>query len=167
MKRPFSDCYWVLNESFLAGEYPGSRNDDQARKKLAALLDQGIQCFIDLTEKREPLRPYTLLLEELAVQRGGVICVKRFGVRDNSIPSRALTIEILDAIDGIVREGRPLYLHCWGGHGRTGTVVGCYLVRHGMKPSNALDHLRELRRCVPDSPPLSQEQRDFVLAWHE
>ena len=28
-------------------------------------------------------------------------------------------------------EGRRVYVHCWGGLGRTGVVIGCWLVRHG------------------------------------
>lgn len=28
--------------------------------------------------------------------------------------------------------GQTVYVHCYGGIGRTGTVVGCWLVRHGL-----------------------------------
>ena len=38
---------------------------------------------------------------------------------------------LLDAIDTAMRDGKTVYLHCWGGVGRTGNVVGCSLVRHG------------------------------------
>ncbi|MFZ5949388.1 MAG: fused DSP-PTPase phosphatase/NAD kinase-like protein [Candidatus Rifleibacteriota bacterium] len=27
--------------------------------------------------------------------------------------------------------GKPVYVHCWGGLGRTGVVVGCWSRRHG------------------------------------
>ena len=39
---------------------------------------------------------------------------------------------ILDEIDGAILNGKTVYVHCLGGIGRTGTVVGCYLVRHGI-----------------------------------
>lgn len=49
---------------------------------------------------------------------------------------------ILDAIDRAA--GSIVYVHCWGGHGRTGTVAGCYLVRHGQdtRQSLAADYRR-------------------------
>ena len=35
-------------------------------------------------------------------------------------------------------------MHCWGGIGRTGTVIGCYLVRyHHMRSPHALFHLAQ------------------------
>ena len=33
-------------------------------------------------------------------------------------------------------DGRKVYVHCWGGVGRTGTVVGCYLVRQGEREAD-------------------------------
>ena len=31
--------------------------------------------------------------------------------------------------DRVCREGECVYVHCWGGHGRTGTVIALLLVR--------------------------------------
>ena len=39
-------------------------------------------------------------------------------------------LAVLDAIDIALCEGHGVYIHCWGGVGRTGTVVGCWLKRH-------------------------------------
>jgi protein-tyrosine phosphatase len=81
-------------------------------------------------------------------------------------------VAALDAIDEALAEGRKVYLHCVGGIGRTGITVGCYLVRHGMRSSEALCHLRELYRAsaqslvAPDSPE-SDEQAGFILNWEE
>ncbi len=52
-KKPFQDCYWVEPGKFLAGRYPGAPKKEQARDKLRALLECGIEVFIDLTEERE------------------------------------------------------------------------------------------------------------------
>jgi len=40
------------------------------------------------------------------------------------VPSAALMRATLDAIYDAIDAGETLYLHCWGGVGRTGTVVG-------------------------------------------
>jgi hypothetical protein len=64
---------------------------------------------------------------------------------------------------------RPVYVHCWGGKGRTGTVVGCYLVRHGIAEGEAaLKAIQKMRRNDPkahEPSPETREQCDFVLRW--
>ena len=51
--------------------------------------------------------------------------------------------DILDAIDAALRDGKTVYVHCWGGVGRTGTVIGCWLVRHGKTGDEALSQIAE------------------------
>ena len=76
---------------------------------------------------------------------------------------------ILDAIDGHLADGRTVYVHCWGGVGRTGTVIGCWLARHGRQGEPALARLRELWRECPKSAtrksPETEEQERYVLEW--
>jgi protein-tyrosine phosphatase len=59
-------------------------------------------------------------------------------------------------------------VHCWGGTGRTGTVVGCYLVQQGLSGAESLQRLSHLRRQTPtagrDSPEM-ESQRQMVLQW--
>ncbi|MCK4728476.1 MAG: hypothetical protein KAT27_06110 [Desulfobacterales bacterium] len=54
---------------------------------------------------------------------------------------------------------------------RIGTVVGCYLARHGIASGqNALDHIKELRKDTEDCDkpaPETSAQDDFVLSWVE
>ena len=76
--------------------------------------------------------------------------------------------EILDIIDAAIEAGKGVYVHCWAGIGRTGTVVAAYLIRHGMQPKEALGHLAELRQNVPDAwrvSPESELQWELVLSW--
>ncbi|MEO8827751.1 MAG: protein-tyrosine phosphatase family protein, partial [Lapillicoccus sp.] len=46
-----------------------------------------------------------------------------------------------------IRSAPPgvVYVHCWGGRGRTGTVVGCLLVDDGLSFDEVIDRLAELR----------------------
>jgi protein-tyrosine phosphatase len=55
--------------------------------------------------------------------------------------------------------GRVDYVHCWGGKGRTSTVVGCLLVDDGLDYQSAIDRIAELRAgtrkavdACPESP---------------
>jgi hypothetical protein len=63
---------------------------------------------------------------------------RRCTIVDFGVPSPQEMTAILDVLDAALAAGRVVYLHCWGGVGRTGTVVGCYLVRHGMRGEEAL-----------------------------
>jgi protein-tyrosine phosphatase len=76
---------------------------------------------------------------------------------------------ILDRIDAALGEGRPVYIHCRDGIGRTGTVVGCYLARHGIASGRtALEKLQDLRQnneTAPLASPETEEQCRLVLSW--
>jgi hypothetical protein len=79
---------------------------------------------------------------------------------------------ILDAIDSSLAGGRNIYLHCWGGIGRTGTTVGCYLVRHGLTGVQALAQIAEWWKDVPKSvyyprSPETDRQVEFIMKWEE
>ena len=76
-------------------------------------------------------------------------------------------LDTLDAIDEAIESGETVYVHCFGGIGRTGTVVGCYLVRHGMTGVEALDQIAQLRQGTPEGwqvSPETEEQREMVLS---
>ncbi|RME87365.1 MAG: phosphatase [Anaerolineae bacterium] len=136
-----------------------------------AFLEANITAFIDLTSPGERV-PYLPILEEEAGYYEREIRYYRFPIGDFGLPTREQMTAILDAIDDALAEGHNLYLHCWGGIGRTGTVVGCYLVRHGMSGEQALKRLGEWWLTVPKSAyhphsPETRAQYRFVLNWHE
>ena len=63
-------------------------------------------------------------------------------------------------------------MHCRGGIGRTGTTVGCYLVRHGFGGDEALENVNRLFRFSERSmessfSPETREQMNFVRDWNE
>jgi protein-tyrosine phosphatase len=169
--RPLPDSYWV-SPDFLAGEYPGSRHEDEARQKLSALLAAGINFFLDLTEEVErnvSLKPYHTLLDEEAARLGLNVEYHRLPIRDVDVPTAATMTKILDTLDEALAAGKKVYVHCWGGVGRTGTVVGCYMVRHGMGGAAAIRKIAELRQGTPDewkTAPQTQAQRTMILNWH-
>jgi hypothetical protein len=160
MMRP--DTYWLAHGWVMAGEYPSHRDGvDVSRARLAWLADSGVQAFVDLTQEGEYSLPaYSRLLEGATY--------RRFPIGDLSVPTREGMREILDAIDGHVDAGEPVYVHCYAGIGRTGTVAGCYLVRHGLSGRQALARLVDLRRRTlkgRQESPQTAEQRSLVLSW--
>src|SRR5262245_22147025 len=144
MRGPIPNSYMLLDGRLIAGEYPGDLVEIAARSKLAALLDAGVTTFVDLTEACE-LRPYDTLLAEMAKARGTEATYFRHPIHDVSVPSSPIVMrEILDAVDTVLWKGGIVYVHCWGGIGRTGTVIGCHLVRQGMTGEEALARVGEL-----------------------
>jgi protein-tyrosine phosphatase len=154
----------------MAGEYPGSIQGTEARGKLFWLLEQQIDIFVDLTEAGESdLIPYTQLLLEEAVQFHKAVMYKRMPIRDFSAPSQKEIVEILDVIDAALSADQNVYLHCFGGKGRTGMVVGCYLARHGLPGKKALERIQELRSKIKDAgrSPETEGQKRMVLEWNK
>ena len=88
---------------------------------------------------------------------------ERHPIRDLSVPRSPQDMaSILDALDEALEGGRNVYVHCWGGVGRTGTVVGCWLVRHGLTGDQALAQIAGWWRGVEKSwyhPPIAADTR--------
>ena len=171
MKTPIPEAYWVVPDQFLAGEYPGHYTERIARRKLSAFLEAGVTDFVDLTHPHE-LVPYESLVKELALLYGLKASYTRIPIQDRSIPTDETMRQILDTVDESVNQKRKVYVHCWGGIGRTGMVVGCYLVRHGEMPKNAVMQVNGLFLTRPKSlyapcSPETDEQVQFILDWHE
>ena len=161
---PIRDSYWLIEGQLLAGEYPGAHDRNRARQKIDGLLAAGIRSFIDLTETVDPLEPYEPLVQERAATMGLEVNYRRMPIRDMSTPTTELMAQILSAIETEIAAGRPVYFHCWGGIGRTGTVAACWLVQEGHTCDAALQRIRELRAgtsgALEESP-----QTAFVRGW--
>jgi protein-tyrosine phosphatase len=138
----------------IAGCHPCAWGGADAPQAVWGLLEQGVTLFVDLTEEGE-LEPYAEFVPETAR------CLRR-PIRDFSVPARGDLVSTLDAIDVELATGGVVYVHCWAGCGRTGLVVGAWLVRHGAAPNAALDRIAEARGL---GCPQTLEQRLLVLDW--
>ncbi len=167
---PLPNTYWIEAGRLLAGEYPATPSRADTLFRLNKLLAAGITCFIDLTEPGE-LAPYDTLLPSAKTPSGLFVMYVRKPIRDHSIPhTREAMLEIHEYLDRVFAAGHNVYLHCHAGIGRTGIVLGCYLVHRGMLPDAALDRLNALWRFNARSKdwphtPETDEQYEYVLNW--
>jgi protein-tyrosine phosphatase len=156
-----TNAYWVT-PSVAGGEYPGHAVRAEVAPRVRAWVEQGVTLFVDLTEPGE-LEPYEAEARDAGARH------LRFAIRDASVPRASdLVRDALDAIDAEAARGGRAYVHCWGGVGRTGTVIGCWLVRHGHDGIAALDEVQRLYATTPKvrriaRSPENAAQCDYVL----
>jgi hypothetical protein len=171
LPRPIPESYWVISDRFLAGEYPGSWDHDRTIQRMDLFLEAGFDTFIDLTSEGE-LLPYAPILAERAAYYSILASHQRFSIGDFGVPSVEQMKKTLDTLDAALQDSRKVYVHCWGGVGRTGTTVGCYLARHGNTGEQALAQLAEWWQHVPKHnlhprSPETDEQVKFILGWEK
>ena len=145
----------VISEGQLvAGRHPCAWGQEEAPDEVGDLLAQGVTLFLDLTQEGE-LEPYDHFVP------ADVRYVRR-SIRDFSVPTKEELVTTLDVLDSEIESGGLVYVHCWAGCGRTGVVVGSWLVRHGLDPREALARIAETRGA---GCPQTLQQRLLVLGW--
>jgi hypothetical protein len=164
--------YPIEAGTLYGGEYPGDRNPDVARIRLRSLITLGIRTFVDLTAPADRMAPYEELLAELEVEAGSPLRRISLPIADMGIPGAGGTMQtILKHIRESSRRAPAVYVHCWIGIGRTGTVVGCWLRECGYDPESALARVQHLYashmpkvRIHPESPQ-TPAQKDYIRNW--
>lgn len=163
INRPLHQSYEVSvgPEIIYAGEYPGDKNNESAKQKIKHMVHFGVRHFIDLTEEGE-LRPYAHLLPEEATYY-------RFPIKDCGVPKSVDDVyQLLHRIDELKQQEGYIYIHCWGGIGRTGTIIACYLAKQ-LKKQKLDETLQALRNQFSEMPksayrktPETKEQLNFI-----
>jgi ADP-ribosyl-[dinitrogen reductase] hydrolase len=174
MTPPFPNSYWLEPRRILCGEYPRDFDDLEDHEGMTAILEAGVRVFLDLTEEGE-LKPYRPIALATAATLGidpEELTFLRHPIRDVSVPRRTAEMrEILRAIRRERHRGQTLYVHCWGGRGRTGTVAGCALNElFGHRGDESLAVLfarwQACAKAAWSDSPETEEQRRYVREWN-
>jgi protein-tyrosine phosphatase len=147
---------WIERGRLIAGRHPCAWSPADAEAEISGLLRKGVTMFLDLTQEGE-LAPYARLVPE-------TVRHVRVPVRDFTAPTPEQILAALDTIDAELEAGGVVFVHCWAGCGRTGVIVGCWLVRHGTEPREALSRIAEARGL---GCPQTLEQRLAILGWED
>jgi protein-tyrosine phosphatase len=137
----------------------GTHNQAALDDDLAWLRGRGISALLTLTE---------VALPQAALARHGLVSL-HVPVADLTAPTPAQLETALGFIDLQRGHGRVVAVHCRVGQGRTGCVLGAYLIRSGTTAGDAIRHLRAI--CpgalgVPEQEHALQafaERRDWVV----
>ncbi len=180
------DSYWLLPQRLMFGDRlwfaDNSESSEWARKEIHELLEQGVDCWLDvqILQKGKSPKEYPLFLKEssaygrevvmqplpiaiMHVDKGGFIRAMRG--RPNKKDYRL----VLDQIDQHLAEGRVLYVSTDGSYLR-GILAGCYLARHGQTGETALRVLQERRAMGVNRwkrELSSHKARRYVRGWRE
>jgi len=180
-RGPHDTCNYLLPGCLLAGSYPGDRSEPGHSEKILACLEAGVDTFLCLQQRRELERftPYVARAAELRAALPGAegreLEFLHCEVPDGHVTSRHhLAIAVATVVQKL-REGRKVYVHCWGGHGRTGTLLCAFLVKaYGLTTEEAKDYfmLTHSQRRVrggggPGFWPHSQEQYQQVQSFED
>lgn len=155
---------WLAPGRLLAGCSPALGAPDGTPQRVRALLQAGIDTFFNLTLPNEHT-DYLSMLNAEAQRLGMPVAVQRFPLTADDLDVIHTLQRLLDALDDALNRQRRVYLHCWSGFGRTGVAGGCYLVRHGSTPQQALAWIDQLRRELQAPPIEDPAPYSLVLQW--
>jgi len=87
-------------------------------------------------------------------------------IRDSGVTKDECVVALLEKMTELLKAGEKIYIHCWGGHGRTGTIIACLLgYLYPIEPDCAL-HLtsvyHQLRLSCRGASPQAPSQFDQV-----
>jgi len=100
------------------------------------VIDQGIKSVVTVREVPLPSDWFN----------GSDIDYLHLVVEDFGAPSMEELIQAVDFIDQQISSGRPVMVHCAAGKGRTGAVLGAYLVKkQNLTAEQAIEKLRSMR----------------------
>ncbi|HDD64374.1 MAG: hypothetical protein DRJ32_02645 [Thermoprotei archaeon] len=130
---------WYLDKLLAGSHIPYSEED------IKEWVKNGIKAVVVLVEDHEvdtfeSIDEYFRILEKYDLD------YIHEPVRDFSPPSLEQTIFIVKWIEENIRNNRPVLVHCYGGIGRTGTVVAQFLVYYErLEPEEAINRVRAVR----------------------
>lgn len=164
ISRPLDQSYEVRvcgRGIIYAGEYPGDKDVEIAKRKIARMCHFGIRHFIDLTKESE-LRPYHHILPKDTTYT-------RFPIEKCGVPGSIEDVQrLLLRIEELMKMNGHIYLHCSDGVGRTGTIVACFMAQNWDEPDlkNTLEVLRrnfsEMPKSAYRKTPETKVQINFI-----
>lgn len=184
-RGPTDESNWVIPGKLMVGAYPASLDQALHERQLSSILDLGIRTFVCLqreydgkatewqwkTGKR--IRPYihdaaTMLGRHTKSGRRDEVKFVHCPIVDCDTTADEIIVELAANLLRRLDVGETIYLHCWGGHGRAGTVasllIGLLYGLNGLQSMQYVQTLHDTRRFPLDTPsPQTQKQRDQVI----
>jgi len=144
---PVRGTHWVIPGRLLCGRSPG----DMSAKDIMEIVKAGVDTFVNLQESYQEYgcTDYRQVLQSSASQSFPPhdVTFLHCPIPDFGVLTDKDFIAFISELKRALENERTLYIHCFGGHGRTGTVVLNLLeVVYGVDRKKAMDKLRGYHR---------------------
>lgn len=116
------------------------------------LLDNGIQHLVTLCERKPPYHDTC-----------PGVTLHHISIIDFCSPTMDQIKRFLAIVEEANAKGEGVAVHCLHGHGRTGTMLACYLVKN--RKITGVDAIHEIRRLRHGSIE-TQDQEKTVVQFH-
>lgn len=166
---PTPNSNFLLRDKILFGWYPTDPSSSGIySNNIDSILKTGREVFVNLTTSHERAQLYNYIPRVKECVKNPIFL--SFEIPDLGIPQDLPEFcKFILQLKSILNEGKNIYLHCRGGHGRSGLVTACLLISLDMSPEDALFEVKlshSTREYYPDFPcPQTKEQIEFVKAF--
>jgi len=195
---PTNESNWVMPGHLLVGAYPGVVDDEENMTTIWGILNCKVTTFVclqveypgpevteDMWRSGRAIRPYFGDVKEVVKHVDSmrevnkdysvknVTSIKKLDfvhvpIVDCSVTDDNTIFQLCVNLVNRISRGEVLYVHCWGGHGRTGTAICIMLhLMYGMSAKDCMEYcqfVHDLRRIPIDvGSPQTQAQRDQVI----
>jgi protein-tyrosine phosphatase len=142
----------------VSGPWPGRlllssrpRGGDWLEDEVAAWRGYGIDTIVSLLTQEEE-RELDLLHEYSEARKYDMAFIS-YPIPDRGVPSETSTLaNLLERIQADLQQGKSVLIHCRQGIGRTGLIAASLLVRSGVEPERAIEHVSTTRGVpVPET----------------
>jgi protein-tyrosine phosphatase len=190
---PLDESNWVIPNKLIAGAFPGFVFDAENTDSLIKILNCGVNRFVCMQEEYNPLtpesewrsvlyrknpiiRPYFKDVQNIIQNKADYPTLKtdvvevtfdHCPIKDCSIVADEIVFDLAKKLVDAIRNGDVIYLHCWGGHGRTGVMVCLILhLMYGLTADESLKRCQLLhdarKRYIAVSSPQTFAQQEQV-----
>ncbi|CAF1026462.1 unnamed protein product [Rotaria sp. Silwood1] len=169
-RGPTNYSHWVIPKLLLASAYPGEKDPNAHKLLVRKIIDAGVQVVVNIMEIEElkTFTPYKDLMLQFAKEVNREIEFISFPIRDQSVHQDDQ--HVLDFCLGLgdrIKQGQVVLVHCWGGHGRTGTIISIVIgILFNLNSEEAISMNRRLHdqriRTNGISSPETQSQIDQI-----
>jgi len=180
---PTDESNWVIPGHLLVGAYPADVDNQVHKAVLKSILACGINTFVCLQKEYDhtscnpddwrngtKIRPYIedahTICETETMTPPDNLSFIHVPIADCDVTSDSIVSQVAEELCWKLLAGDVLYIHCWGGHGRTGTFVAVILGMlyklskvEALKRTQLYHDLRKIPLDVPSPQTFSQRMQ--------
>jgi protein-tyrosine phosphatase len=190
---PIAESNWVVPGKLIAGAFPGYVSDLETETSLIKILNSGVSKFVCMQEeyniavkeeewrknlhgRTSVVRPYFADVQRIMENKAihptlstdvGNVTFEHCPIKDCSTIADEIVFNLAKDLVKAIHDGEVIYLHCWGGHGRTGIMVCLMLhLMYGLTANETLKRcqfLHDIRKMpIIVSSPQTFTQKEQV-----